>query len=279
MKTAKILFGILFISLLFAACEMKTDNEHSSTLPGVEDAGEGFWKTENWDLDPIKGIDLGFSANVTIRQDSFQSVKISAGANILKLISKDVDAKGMWEIDLDGPGPSGKWRRPEVAIVVKDLNAAKISGSGNITGEGVFDAPAGLDLIVSGSGDIQLNAQTGKAYFKVSGSGDIAGQFVADETVAKLSGSGSLNISGNSPQLEARISGSGELKAGDLVTKQADLILSGSGDAKIHVKELAKIKITGSGNVVICGDGKAESKITGSGKILRQKAVSCGSPM
>ena len=85
-----------------------------------------------------------------------------------------------------------------------------------------------------------------------------------------ISGSGRVMLIGASVDTEVSITGSGILKAYEFVTKNANVSVSGSGNAEMRVEGGAfDVRISGSGTVRYLGQpGSIEESISGSGRLL-----------
>ena len=85
-----------------------------------------------------------------------------------------------------------------------------------------------------------------------------------------LSGSGSIELEGSGAEVYARISGSGKIRADDLKVEVLEASISGSGSIYMTVAEEIDASISGSGNVYYDGDpDRVHSNSSGSGKVRR----------
>ena len=88
-----------------------------------------------------------------------------------------------------------------------------------------------MSIAISGSGDITANG------IKVK------------ELALEISGSGDFKATGEAQTFTGSISGSGNIKAVDLKTEKANISISGSGSAEVWVTDSLKARISGSGKV------------------------------
>ncbi len=126
------------------------------------------------------------------------------------------------------------------------------------------------EVLLTGSGDVFSEANIKATDFKaiLSGSGNMKLDITASYLSSKISGSGSISLSGTSDKLEYVISGSGNIKGYELVTREADVRISGSGGIKTNVTENLKARIAGSGNIYYKGNPKKQdTKVSGSGNV------------
>lgn len=164
-----------------------------------------------------------------------------------------------------------------IKIEVKD-NILKIYTEKNInisTKENIvltvpFEQISAVSL--SGSGDVQtkntITAASLKA--KLSGSGDLTLDVKAKDFEASLSGSGDVVLSGNADNFTSKTSGSGDVDAVNLITKNANVTISGSGDMKVNCTENLYARVSGSGDIEYKGNPQTkDTKVSGSGEISK----------
>lgn len=139
-------------------------------------------------------------------------------------------------------------RTVKVTIPFKDINEVSLAGSGDLWNEDVITADE-LDVSLAGSGDVVLKVEANAVDGKVAGSGD-------------------LTLKGKTNELEASVAGSGNFHGFDLQAINADVAVSGSGDADVVCTENLKARVAGSGDITYKGNPKKEdTKVAGSGRI------------
>ena len=126
-------------------------------------------------------------------------------------------------------------------------------------------------MAVAGSGAIRAPHIEGEHLkIDVSGSGNVnAAAAEVGRLETRISGSGSVTIRGDAVEQKVRISGSGSLDARDLTSRQANITISGSGTAMVHVEDNITGKITGSGSIVYGGQPATNIRTTGSGRAVQ----------
>jgi hypothetical protein len=190
-------------------------------------------------------VHLKGSGNVFLSPGEKQSLIIKTDDNIMPLIETDVSAKKLTIAH-------GKHHlRPtvfEAFITVKNLEDVTISGSGDVRGKGRFVAEA-FYAEISGSGDMDLEVETGML-------------------ASKISGSGSIHLSGKTEDYTVSISGSGEINAFDVQAKTVSVKISGSGNCRVYATDSLDAKISGSGDVYYKGRPQVNTKISGSGSLI-----------
>ena len=190
----------------------------------------------------IKGAGKAF-----LTQGDRPAIEIKTDDNIMPVIKTEV-TEGKLVVSHEGYN-----LRPTTLnyfITVGDLKAVAVSGSADITGNGIF-ASDNFSADISGSGDMQLELEVGSLE-------------------SDISGSGSMLFSGKTDFLDASITGSGDISALDLEARNVSLKITGSGDCEVSASETLNVKITGSGDVKYKGSPQISQKITGSGKLRRR---------
>ncbi|ALL12092.1 GIN domain-containing protein [Caulobacter henricii] len=85
---------------------------------------------------------------------------------------------------------------------------------------------------------------------KLDGSGDLEIQAFDQPTLSlAINGSGDVSAEGKVAVLSLTSAGSGEAQLDDLAAKNADLMISGSGNAVVTAKNVVTIALSGSGDV------------------------------
>lgn len=205
--------------------------------------------TQEIKLEPLTGLNLGFSGDVILTYGSTQKIVMEGQQNILDNIKRDVK-NGTWNITFEKNVKNAK--NVTVTITLPTLKDVGLSGSGSIHTTNKFTGLDELDIHVSGSGHITL-------------------EYEANETDLGLSGSGEINLSGSSKSLSIGISGSGDVTAGKLMTDDCEIHISGSGDASVHADKNLETHISGSGDVSYSGSASVTTRISGSGDVIKIK--------
>jgi hypothetical protein len=106
---------------------------------------------------------------------------------------------------------------------------------------------------------------------ELSGSSEVTYNEVDAETFSvRISGSADVDVAGQADRQVLNISGSGHYRAAELVTREAEVNVSGSGDALVNVTDALDVAVSGSGDVTYIGDPRTSVDISGSGKIHQQ---------
>ncbi|MEY2949817.1 MAG: hypothetical protein RLZZ248_1018 [Bacteroidota bacterium] len=207
--------------------------------------GEGPLIRKTLELQDINAFSLMISGNVYLMQGSSQLVEVEGQANIIDVLNTEVDNQ-LWKIKFEERVRNIS--QFNIYITVPDLEEITVSGSGDVKGRGNFKASGNLDIIISGSGNVEMDLQCANLRSRVSGSGDI-------------------ELSGNCDEADISISGSGSIGGNDFNSKDASVLISGSGDVNLNVESYLDVSISGSGDVTYGGQPKVKSRISGSGGI------------
>jgi len=217
-------------------------------LGARESAGSGNVGRENRTVPAFTAIVIEGSGNVTLSQESSQSVSVETDDNLLPLVKTEVRAGVLYLGFKPGTRPVHV-SQLEFLIGVPKLTAVKISGSGNLHATGLIRADE-LALEISGSGSIYSELAVGRL------------------TVA-ISGSGGMTAEGKADQLALTINGSGSMQAHDLVSGTAEVAVNGSGEAVVNARRAISIEVSGSGRVAYGGGAKATITKSGLGVVQR----------
>lgn len=101
------------------------------------------------------------------------------------------------------------------------------------------------------------------------GAGDIVLKGLDEGSLKlELSGSGDVQAEGKVGHLSVDLTGGSDVDAKKLVSEQAEIRLTGSGDVNLTVKGALKVQILGSGDITYYGNpATIEKRIIGSGEI------------
>lgn len=213
------------------------------------------------ELGEFKSIYVNSNYTVYLKQTNKQEVIVEAESDIYALTTVTVE-NGILLINVDRkPETQNKsvWAKIDniklnptmkVWVSVKNINELQVNGLGKIISENSLSAPA-LNLLVSGSGTIDL---------------DLKGDYLK----AEVSGSGKINLKGYATSIDALVSGSGAIHAFNCTLENAKVKVSGSGDCEVNASNTIEALVLGSGSIKHKGNTKtATKKIYGSGTVER----------
>jgi hypothetical protein len=211
--------------------------------------GSGSIKSEVRSVGDFNAIAIHYPGEVVIRQGDTPSVKIEAEDNLLPQLTTDVSG-GTLEFDSrqeDWAARVNPTRPVKITITVKDLQKIDFTSAGKLEVESL-EAKT-LEVILSGAGDIALN------------------NLKLGTLTGTLSGAGNIHADGSADQVELRISGFGSFEGGDLAATNAEVHISGAGDATVRVKTALTAGITGAGSVHYYGSPTIKKEISGAGSV------------
>lgn len=214
--------------------------------------GDGEVKKETREVSNFTSLSSQGSMNVQISYGSSNSVTVEADENLLPYIETTVEDGRLMIRSKRNVNLKSK-SRMNVYVSMTKINSLKLSGSGNINGDGAFTNDSKTDMAVSGSGNLTLTFDKFKDL-------DLA-----------IAGSGNIDLKGNGTNsISAQISGSGNIDCSNISSNDVDAKISGSGNVKVYASNSIDAKISGSGNVFYKGSAtKINSKVAGSGKVLK----------
>jgi hypothetical protein len=238
MKTStKIQFCTAFFLLLFGT---------TSCFDEMFIDGNGISKTEFRRAEGFDEIVSSGDFKVIVMPGSAYSVEVTAESNLLPYISTNVDGKAL-KIRTSGVHSLRQNSPIVISITTPVLKGLSLSGSG---------------LIQTGS-FLSTNFS-----IELSGSGDIDTKISCDAIKANVSGSGTILIQGETSASNFAISGSGKIKTYNLLQKQCQATISGSGDMYLNVSQTIDARISGSGRVYFVNHPVIHSSISGSGNVV-----------
>jgi hypothetical protein len=206
-------------------------------------------KEENRNIEYFDKISLQCAAKIDISQGENNSVLIIADDNILPIIETKLSSQTLFISTKENICTD----KSKIIITMKDIAGLEISGSGDISAQGLIKSES-LAISISGSGDVKIpSADLNNLAVKISGSGDV-----------KIAGTGTNSL--------LEIYGSGDIDLSKLITTSAAITINGSGDCKVNATENLKAEINGSGDIKYKGNPKnIKRSIIGSGNIKPMK--------
>ena len=169
--------------------------------------GNGQIVTQSRTVGNFTEIEARGASDVVVRVGPAPSLAITADSNIIPQLTSDVRGK---KLVLESRGSYRTRNTPRIVVTVPSLDAAALSGSGNVTVEGI--SGSSVALAVHGSGNLAATGRAGDLAVAINGSGnaDARGVAAGSATVA-ISGSGNATIATSGP-LSGAISGSGNIR-------------------------------------------------------------------
>lgn len=210
--------------------------------------GKGAIVERTLEISDFSGIGIAGSFDVVVSQGDQQEVVVKGHQNIVDLLETHVSSN-FWEIKFKDRECIKDYELT-IYITVPNLDAVKLSGSGNVDINSFVEQNT-LDLTISGSGNITSNQS-------------IEG---LSRTNIEITGSGNVSLKGVSDKLDVTITGSGKFKGYDFESQDCTIEISGSGDCEVNASKSLDVKTTGSGSVYYYGIPAVSVQITGSGTV------------
>jgi hypothetical protein len=214
-------------------------------------SGNGNIQTEKRDIPDIHTVRTSGSIDIEINSGSSYSLTVEDDENLLPYIVTDVNDgvlnihyKDNYSIDND---------HAKIVVTAPSLDKIITSGSGNIEGNGPIKNSSQIEFNLSGSGDVE--AEVDAPSIKISGSG-----------------SGNIKLTGRTKDFDCKVSGSGDVNCGNLQSENANIQISGSGNAHVFASVHLTAHTSGSGDVYYSGNPQSpEIHTSGSGTVQAQK--------
>ncbi len=209
-------------------------------------SGSGKTGEEKRALPAFSSLEVRAPVDVTLKAASVEQATLRGDDNVLPLIETRV-VDGRLEIMLARGMSISTRHRAEVTVEFKQLNAIRISGSGDVRAD-TISTPV-LEIVIGGAGDVRLDdVDLNALAVSVAGSGDVAARGHADSVGVVIEGSGDVDLSGvQAKQAAIRIHGSGDVTVSPAETLDVDL--DGSGDVRYRGSPQIKKRVRGSGSV------------------------------
>ena len=211
-------------------------------------SGNGEVVTESRRMPVYDKLSVTGPFRVEIVQGKLPEVKVTTDENLMQAI--DIFVKGgRLTIRTHPDFQIEDYTRMHILVPAEYLSDIKLTGSGNITAEYVFNWN-NLKLSITGSGE--MNFETNMKNISVS-----------------VTGSGEAKLQGQTDKLKISITGSGEVDARKLEARTAEVTITGSGNAYIKASAKLVAKIFGAGYVYYYEEpDNLKTKILGSGEVI-----------
>ena len=207
--------------------------------------GFGNTTTEELVLGDFTGIQLSTDAQVYLTQGEEQEILVKGQRNIIDELDTSVRS-GIWEVEFDDCVENSDVLR--IYITTPTLEYISNNGSGKIRSEDIWRVEE-LEIDNNGSGSIILSVE-------------------ADQINGRNSGSGKVELEGVTQTLDYEVDGSGSVEAFDLLVRDAQLKIDGSGNFQVNVSDFLGVDIRGSGDVYYKGSPDMKVSTNGSGKVF-----------
>ncbi len=240
--------SIFIVTSLLSGCGLNTvrsvSNSISDSLETI--TGTGDMKTTDFKVKDYDSVDVGGNFEIIYSNKKSDIVKIEIQENLIKHL--EVDVKNHKLVI-----------NQKKNFIYNDDNRGKI----------YISTPELKDVTISGAASFD-EADTIKANtFKINiaGAGKVSVPIKVKNLEVSTSGAGSTEFEGSADKATFKILGAGSIGAIGLVTKDADVTISGAGNCEIHCENNLNVKISGIGNLKYTGNPKVSQSITGLGSV------------
>jgi hypothetical protein len=236
------------LSLLLAAAT-------ALLLPAAAIAGEPEAVREKRDVPPFHSVRFDGSGDVDVTVGSEFSVILETAEKVLPYVRTEVQNE---ELIIRRKGRGGR-AHLRVEITMPVMTALALNGSAQSWVHGKVDTPK-FSVRIAGSGSAMID------------------ELSVDDFGASLAGSSKLAAAGRAQQVNLDTAGSAKIQLAKLEAQNANISISGSGSADLHVADSLAGKINGSGQIHLLGSPtEMNVKTNGSGRII-QTAVEPEAP-
>jgi hypothetical protein len=209
---------------------------------------------ERREVAPFRAVELRYFGQLHLHQGPETSLEIEGDPDVLAKVHARVAGGTMileigetWLERLTSGVLLVAHRPLHYHVTTPDLDRIAVSGTGKVDTMGLRTER--LEVSVSGTADMRLAGVD------------------CDELSAAISGRGSFELSGRADRLHLRVSGSGDIDAGELLSAEAEVRISGQGNATVRVREKLDVRVSGVGEVRYHGDPTVTQRISGAGSV------------
>lgn len=210
--------------------------------------GNGNVTTENRTAGNFEEISTSGVYKVVLQQGSTNSIKVEAENNLLPYIQTEVSGNEL-EIHTKRGYSIDPTKDITIYITIQQVKKLSASGASGYNSVGTIKSDH-LELSFSGATNAKLDLK-------------------ARKLEAGMSGASKLELSGSCDEVEYRVSGAGNIAALELQAQQAEIGISGSGEAKVNVQKKLDVSISGVGKVKYKGEPAISQSVSGMGRISK----------
>jgi hypothetical protein len=229
MKASSFAIALAIIGVvMISGCIEQDGNVIRQTGDCITPSGELVKETR--DVDSFKSVIVGGpSSTVHITQGTTNSLEIEATENVLAVIETTVEGDTLNIVSSQCIQTTIFSKPINIYITTPEVDGLTMAGSGKIVSSTGISSDD-LNLILSGSGTIDLEIDS-------------------EELETLLAGSGIIKLKGEATEHRTTLSGSGTIRAYDLVTNKTIVTISGSGNAYVYAIDELSTQVTGSGSI------------------------------
>lgn len=208
--------------------------------------GNGHMKTESRTAGDFDKISAGGVYHVELQQGGTNSISIDAEENLLPYIETRISG-GELEVTTRKGVNIDPTQKIIVHVTIQQVKRLSASGACSYTGKGRIKSD-NLKLVFSGAthADLDLNAKN---------------------LEVGMSGASRVDLKGNCEKVAYQASGAANIEALDFQTEEAEIGISGSGEAKVAVAKKLNVSVSGVGKVRYKGNPAVNQSVSGMGNV------------
>jgi hypothetical protein len=228
---------LLLLSFVTSSCHFMHHTER----------GDGNVVKEDRRVETFKGVDVSGGIEVIITQDSAYSVKVEIDKNLQEFIEvyTDDNVLRIHQKNNTSLDATGDIKVYVSAPLYKELSA---SGACGFTSTGKIASEEGLNIDMSGASWAKLDVR-------------------APSVTVSTSGACSVTLKGEAKDFKVDGTGSSDFNCFDLLTENADIDLSGAGNAEVTASVKLNATCTGAADVRYKGSPAVSSDVSGAGTV------------
>jgi hypothetical protein len=236
----QLLLLLAAVLIIYSGC--KKDDDNPSCVQG-----DGNIVQDTRTLDEYNAVTLNGAFNVTIAKINASQIDLFGDENILNLIRTPVVNKSL-TVGTENNVCYETQNTIEVTLSTPLLNSIVFNGAGMITG---------------------LNLVQDNLSFQTNGAAQITSAMTVSNLTTVINGAGDANLQGSATIANFTITGAGNIFASTLDTDECTIVISGTGDVRVHVNNKLNVTISGTGSVYYTGDpDDIVTNITGTGSVV-----------
>ena len=239
MKTIATISLLLLLPILFSTCKK------DSTSDCIDGNGEIRQETRN--VGEFNTVVANGAYNISYGQTVNTQVDLFGDSNILPIIETTVTNKNLL-VTVANDQCYTTQQTLEVTLSAPVVKSITLNGAGEIKANNIVQDE--LHLITSGSAILNSSLNVGILSTTITGEGNA--QFLGSADKASLT-----------------ISGSGSILASVLIVDECTIVISGTGDVRVHAESKLNVTISGAGSVYYTGDPALTTNITGTGQVVK----------
>ena len=210
--------------------------------------GSGNIISEEMQLSPFSGLEIKGPFSVEIRQGSPQKVILEVDDNLKRYTDISV-RNNILTAEVDhGSFTNANFK---LLITVPDVDKIKASSAADVEILGLLGNAKEIEL-------------------KASSAGSIHGQLDAPSVVASSSSGSEIDISGSTKKINADASSGASIKAGQLLSEQADAQASSGASVQVHASISLIASASSGGNVSYRGGAKVNKSESSGGEVEKE---------